>query len=263
MTEKEVQEKSFILYTKLLDKGAIERNNEAAIPYLQEEKVRLCIHRLASAQGTEVFESGEHLHLITLPEGSIFATSYSQGKASRSNLEVVDWYIISFIQMVFCWEVDNDFSYKLSIEREGVTYPQLEEKTSKLFSDWRQIDEEEEGAFSEEFKIAVHRINEKWDKLQYKNPKFKHSLNSRAGLVHKAMLLFKEGKLVHISDAHKRANIVYPTDILYERLDYIFSNMERYQVLKNLVAGSLKDYKSENELFNILGDDIVEMGGTS
>ncbi|WP_394139071.1 DUF6063 family protein [Cytobacillus oceanisediminis] len=243
MTEKDIQEQAFALYAKLLDKGALGKNHEMAIQYIQNEKVKLCVHRLAKSQGTEVFESGQHIHLITLPEGSIFATSYSQAVSQGKQLEVIDWYIVSFIQMVFCWEIDNDFSHKMSIEREGVTYPQLEEMVSKLFSDWKKINEDNEGGFAEEFKIAVQRITDKWEKLQYQKPRARYSLNSRAGLIHKAMLIFKEGKLVHISETHKTANIVYPTDILYERLEYIFHNLDRYQLLKTLINDSLEDYK--------------------
>jgi Family of unknown function (DUF6063) len=257
MTEKEIQDKTFVLYAKLLDKGYLGKTHELALPYLQEEKVRLCIHRLAKSQGTEVFESGEHIHLITLPEGSIFATSYSQSISYGKQLEVIDWYIIAFIQMVFCWEIDNDFSHKMSIEREGVTYPQLEEMVTNLFSDWKRIDDENNGTFSEDFKISVQRIYEKWDKLQYQKPKTRFSLSSRTGLIHKAMSIFKEGKLVHISDLHKRANIVYPTDILYERLEYIFRDLDRFQVLKGLIDDSLERFKYESDGYSEVDDYLL------
>jgi hypothetical protein len=263
MTEKEIQEKSFALYAKLLDKGFISKTNETAIPFLQEDGVKLCIQRLAKSQGTEVFEWGTHIHLITMPEGSLFATSYSQALGTNKQLEVVDWHIIGSIQMVFCWEIDNDFSHKLSIEREGVTYPQLEEMTTKLFSDWRKIDEKNEGSFSEEFKIAVFRMNEKWEKLQYQKPKTRYSLNSRAGLIHKAMQIFREGKLVHISDSHKRANIIYPTDILYERLEYVFHNLDRYQLLKSLINDSLENYKYTDSRMDEIKNEKNEREGTA
>lgn len=264
MTEKEIQEKAFLLYTKLLEKGHLNRNHEMVVPYNQEERVRLCIFRLAAAQGTEVFESGEHLHLITLPEGSIFATSYSQAVSqSRQSLDVIDWYIISFIQLVFCWEIDNDYSHKMSIEREGVTYPQLEEMVSKLFSDWKAINEDTEEQFSDQFKLAVDKVYHKWDTLQYQKPRIRYSLNSRLGLIHKAMSIFKEGKLVHISDAHKTASIVYPNDILYERLEYIFSNLDRYQILKSLINDSLEMYRNkvDVQLRNLIREQ--ENGGTA
>jgi hypothetical protein len=85
MTDIEIQDKTFELYANLLDKGHLGKTHELVLPYLQEEKVRLCIHRLAKSQGTEVFESGEHIHLITFPERSIFATSYSQSISKGSN----------------------------------------------------------------------------------------------------------------------------------------------------------------------------------
>lgn len=263
MTEKETQEKSFALYSKLLDKGYLSIMNELAIPYIQEDSVKLCIQRLAKSQGTEVFEWGEHIHLITLPEGSLYATSYSQALSSSKQLSVVDWQIIGSIQLIFCWEIDNDFSHKLSIEREDVTYPQLEEMTNKLFADWKKIDEENDGAFSEDFKIAVHRMNEKWDALHYQKPKTRYSLNSRKGLIHKAMQIFREGKLVHISDSHKRANIIYPTDILYERLAYVFHNLDRYQLLKGLINDSLENYKYGSSKLEEIKNEENEREGTA
>lgn len=243
MLTKETQNKAFILYAKLLDKGYLYKHHELAVPYLEEEEVKMCVYRLAQSQGTEVFESGNHIHLVTLPEGSLFATSYTQAISSGKQIEVLDWYIIAWIQMVFCWEIDSDFSHKMSIEREGVTYSQLEEMVTKLFSDWKRIDDESEGTFSENFKIAVQKIYTKWNQLQFQKPKKRFSLNSREGLIHKAMLLFKDGKLVHISELHKKANIIYPTDVLYERLEYIFQDLDRHQVLMGLIDDSLEEYR--------------------
>ena len=242
MMESEFQKKAYNLYRKLLEKGYINRNHEIAIEYSREEKVRVCIHRLARSFGTEVFESGEHIHLITLPEDSLFATSYSHAmEYQRGSLDIIDWYIISFVQLIFCWDIDNDYSHRLSIEREGVTYPQLEEMATKLFSDWKKINEKRDGEFSVEFKIAVNRINAKWQNMSVKKPRTRYSLNSRLGLINKAMTLLKEGGLVHISDSHKTATVVYPNTILYERLEYVFHNLDRYQVLKDLIDDQLEE----------------------
>ncbi|MFK3957890.1 DUF6063 family protein [Guptibacillus hwajinpoensis] len=239
------QTKAFDLHTKLLVRGALSKSHELVIEYHKDEKMRSCLRRLCKSEGTEVFEKGEHIHLITLPDGSIYATSYTQAREGSSTLKVVDFYIMAFIQATFCWEIDNDYSHRMSIEREGVTYPQLEEMVNKLFNDWKTINDESGGEFSEEFKIAVERIYEKWKHMSYRASR-KYSPNTREGLIHKSMLYFRDGNLVHISDNHRIANIVFPTTILYERLDYIFHNIDRYQMLKSLINDSLEDFALED-----------------
>lgn len=262
--ESEFQTKAFNLYRKLLEKGYLSRNHELTLDYCQEEKVRLIIHRLAKSFGTEVFESGDNLHLISLPEGSVFATSYSHAMEKSGTLDLVDWYIISLIQAIFCWEIDNDFSHRLTVEREGITYPQLEEMATKLFSDWKAIDDEKEGEFSEEFQIAVSRINNKWQNMSVKKPRVRYSLNSRIGLIHKAITLLKEGGLVHISESHKAATIVYPTAILYERLEYIFHNLDRYQLIKELINDQLEEMSlTRKEAKEMILNETKESEGTA
>lgn len=262
MTESEVQMKAFVIYTKLLDKGYLSLNHEIMADYNSEEKVRLCIHRLAKAQGTDVFEKGDHLHLITLPEGSVFATSYSHALQNyKEKIDIIDWYIIAFIQAVFCWEIDNDYSHKMNLEREGVSYLQLEEMVTKLFSDWYRINQENKDRFTEEFKIAIRRINDRWENMSIKKPKTKYSLSSRLGLINKAMLLFKEGNLVYISENHKTACIVYPNTILFERLEHVFHDLDRYQTIKSLINDSLEDYSLE--LKDSLNDNTDEREDTA
>ncbi|MFT4415528.1 DUF6063 family protein [Fredinandcohnia humi] len=234
------------LFRYLVERGYIEKNHEMAIDY-SEDEVRLKLERMARDFGTDIFDSGNHIHLVALPEESMFATSFSHAmEHSGTSIDKIAWYLIGVIQNIFCWEIDNEYIHRLSVEREGVTYHQLEEMTTKVLEGWKDINDQTNGAFSLDFKLAVEKMGKRWNEMSSKRPKTgRYSIHTRLGLIHKAMSIFKEGKLVHISTSHKVATIVYPTDILYERLEYIFQNLDRYLMIKDLLNDQLEEYVLE------------------
>ncbi|SCW83121.1 hypothetical protein SAMN04487970_10607 [Paenibacillus tianmuensis] len=250
-------ESAIHLYGELLKHGFLPMNNKWVQPYKEEEEVRIALKRLARLWRTTIIDTSDHIHLVAEPEGCIFATSLSEMKNSRryakSFDDRIDFYIICTIINTLFSEIESSYNGKLSVETEGIGYYQLESMVTEILNDWKQIDDGTKEEFSKEFGIAVKKMHAKWNNMQYFRPNKKITANQRTrlGYVQSAMSLLESEGLIYISKTHKTSYIVFPKPQLYERMEKILPELERYQVIQVLIreakAKTIEDEKNDEE----------------
>lgn len=239
------------LYGELLKKGFLPMNHTLVQPYKEEEGVRIAIKKWARMWRTDIHEHEEHLHLVAEPEGCIFATSLSEMKNSRkytkSFEDKIDFFLISTIICTFFSELESGYDVKLSIDNEGISFPQLEELVNNTLENWKQIDDEKNGAFSTEFGLAVKEMSSKWQRTHFSraNKKITANQKTKMGYIMAAMSLLEKEGLVYISKQHKTSYIVFPKQQLYERMQSVLPELDRYHVLKALIQ------ESKNEMVKV------------
>lgn len=240
-TLEQVQQASRLFF-ELLRKKVIPLDDPAAAECLQDAGTYDALQYVAKEAGCRVMNSGHRLHLLVNPLGSVFATNFTQLKNKYSRIErKTHLHIINIIILVFLAEMDQDETHFKS-GQDSMSYIQISDQVSSLFQAWMQMDDE--GRFSQQWRLDIQAMSKVWTNLymqtksQEESDLLTRGAGSRIGLIHEGMKLLEEEKLVFISESEKR---IFPREELYERMQYLYHDVDRYQELKKLIGRTLAE----------------------
>ncbi|MBT2291758.1 hypothetical protein J7E73_22035 [Paenibacillus albidus] len=228
------------LFFDLLRKKVIPLDDPAATECLQDAGAYDALQYIAKEGGCRVMNSGHRLHLLVNPLGSVFATNFTQLKNKYSRIErKAHLHTINIIILVFLAEMDQDETH-FKAGQDSMSYLQIADQVSSLFQTWLQLDQD--GRFSQQWRLDIQAMHKIWSSLymqtksQEESDLLTRGSNSRIGLIHEGMKLLEEEKLVFISETEKR---IFPREELYERMRYLYHDVDRYQELKALIGRTL------------------------
>ncbi|WP_423798179.1 DUF6063 family protein [Neobacillus sp. SAB-20_R2A] len=231
------------IFFQLLNRKMVGTNDPILNPYFEEDGVRDALKILAEESRTRIIQTADRLHLVARPEGSIFATSFTQFKKRYSEVETKKhFYLMNLIVFVFLAEVDIPSTSNLRWEHAGVSYYLLEKNMTQLLEQWSKENKESEGKFSESYGLAVNDMAELWGSMavdsdsETVDERISSTRRTHIGLIHTAMRLLRDEGLVYIVEDEKR---VIPKLELYERLEEGYHQQARYEEMRELVLTAL------------------------
>ncbi|MGP4073278.1 DUF6063 family protein [Piscibacillus sp. B03] len=222
------------IFFTLLDQKVLTDEDERFKQY-SEPDVRSAVNVMADESKTYIIETQTKLHLVTKPDGSVFATHFSHLKSKYPDVENKKKFnLISMIIMTYLAEIDQSVASKWKRKREGITYYVIEQQVSKLIQQWEQtLNENPE--FSKEKGIAMNEIITLWHNLETLDERDQRpNRRTRIGIIMTAMKLLKDEGLVHITEMEDIHHI-FPKDELFERVESYYQNQRRYQEVKQLI----------------------------
>jgi len=238
-TTEDIQNAS-ALFFRLLKENIVSIRESLAEEYMNNSEIREIIHTMAIEADLRVFNTRENLHLVSTANGSIFANSYTQMKQKYKDLKSKKYfYLANIIICVFLSEVDKENNIRVRWEEEGVSYAKLEDLVNSTISLWKNRESDEEG-FSQNWGIALGEIDEVWNKdfSPMKNSKTKGTIDvvntkgNRFSFIYTALKPLADQKLIYNNINELR---IIPKAELYERLDKIYHNQDRYKEFMALI----------------------------
>jgi hypothetical protein len=242
-------QKASALFFLLLKENIVSVRNPLAEEYLNSSEIREIVNTMAGEADLRIFDTRENLHMVSSANGSIFANSYTQMKEKYKGLKNKKYfYLANLIICVFLSEVDKENNIRIRWEEEGLSYAKLEELTSSIINSWL-IRLDKEAGFSEDWGIALKEIDEVWNKdfSPMKNSKTKGSIDvvnttdNRFSFIYRALKPLADQKLIYNNTKELR---IIPRPELYERLDKIYHNQERYKEFISLLDAAKGGTKS-------------------
>lgn len=219
-------------------------NDPILIPFFEEDGVRDAIKVLAEESRTRLIQTADRIHLLARPEGSIFATSFTQFKKKYSDVENKKYfYMINMLIFVLLAEIDIPSNSNLRWEHAGVSYYLIEKNMTQLIVDWQKENKESDGKFSDSYGLAVNDMAELWSSMavdsdqEIADDRISATKKTHIGLIHMAMRLLRDEGLVYIIEDEKR---VLPKIELYERLEEGYHHQARYEEMRDLVLSTLR-----------------------
>ncbi|MGO4889951.1 DUF6063 family protein [Anaerobacillus sp. MEB173] len=230
------------IFFYLVNRKIVLTNDPILTPYFEEDGVRDALKILAEESKTRVIQTADRIHLVARPEGSIFATSYTQFKKKYTDVENKKYFhLINTIIFVFLSEIDIPSTTNLRWEHTGVSYYLLEKNLTQLLAQWKKEHEDTEGKFSEAYGLATRDMFDLWHTMpvdsETNEDRITATRRTRIGLIHMAMRLLRDEGLVYIVEDEKR---VIPKVELYERLEEGYHQQARYEEMKELVLTTLE-----------------------
>jgi hypothetical protein len=249
MSQKEVQKDAAKLFFELLTEGFIKSEDDIVRPYLESQEVRDYIKVLADVSGVRVVKKDKFIHMMAKANGGVFSNNLSELRKHVKGYESkIDLYLMGLIWLVLFSEMDDEMAVKLDWENEGISYKTIEDGVTKVLNRWSEIDEEQDGAFSRDWSLAVKGMKGKWDVLQVmKSRKGQVSYGKRTkfGLIEAAMRELEKDRMVFLRHFATTAFIT-PTVAFYERLQIRFGELSPHvQGRYDMVKGLIDDIKSD------------------
>lgn len=241
-------QKASALFFMLLKESIVSMKEPLAEEYSNDNEIREIVKTMAQEADLMIIETIENLHLISSANGSIFANSYTQMKEKYKGLKNKKYfYLANLIICVFLSEVDKESNIRIRWEEEGISYAKLEDLVNGTINSWMSREKEEEG-FSQEFGIALKEIYEVWNKdfSTMKNSKTKGTIDvvntadNRFAFIYRALKPLADQKLIYNNTKELK---LIPKVELYERLDKVYHNQDRYREFMELI-GTAKEEKS-------------------
>jgi hypothetical protein len=239
-------QKASALFFMLLKENIISIKEPLAEEYLNDNEMRQIVKTMAAEADLIIIETMENLHLVSSANGSIFANSYTQMKEKYKGLKNKKYfYLANLIICVFLSEVDKESNIRIRWEEEGISYAKLEDLVNGVINSWMSRDKKEEG-FSEEFGIALKEIYEVWTKdfSPMKNSKTKGTIDvvntsdNRFSFIYKSLKPLADQKLIYNNTKELK---IIPKMELYERLDKVYHNQDRYREFMELIEAAKEE----------------------
>lgn len=211
--------------------------------YMEDPDVREVVRAMAQEAGLMVFDTRENLHIVSQAYDSIFATSYTHMKSKYRLDRKKHFYLANIIICIYLAEIDKETHIRVRWEEEGVSYYKLEELVTKVLESWK-VRLDEENNFAKEWGIAIEEIYEIWndDFSMYKESKtgridVQRNKNTRLGFIYEAMRPLADQKLIINNVRELR---IIPKIELYERLDFLYHDQNRYMEIIKLISETRK-----------------------
>lgn len=234
------------LFFDLLRRKVIPLDDPAAAECLQDSGAYDALQYMAREGGCRIMNSGHRLHLLVNPLGSGFATNFTQLRNKYSRIErKTHLHIINVVILVFLAEMDQD-EHHFKPGQDSMSYIQIADQVSTLFQAWYEMDDE--AAFSKQWRLDIQAMYKVWTSLymqtksQEDGDTLTRGAGSRIGLIHEGMKLLEEEHLVFISENEKR---IFPREELYERMRYLYHEVDRYKELRSLIGSTLVQKEGE------------------
>jgi len=241
-------QKAAALFFILLKENIVDIKQPLAEEYLNSSEIREIVNTMAGEGNLRVFDTRENLHMISTANGSIFANSYTQMKEKYKGLKSKKYfYLANIIICVFLSEVDKENNIRVRWEEEGISYAKLESLVNSTINSWKKREEAEEG-FSLEWGIALKEIDEVWNKdfSPMKNSKTKgtvdvvNTTDNRFSFIYRSLKPLTDQKLIYNNTQELK---IIPKNELYERLDKIYHNQDRYMEFMALIEAAKGEEK--------------------
>jgi hypothetical protein len=225
------------IFAKLMKHKMVDLNESVLRSYFDDSQVHDLVQQIAHSFGTIILEGHEKLQLISDGKDSIFATSFTHLKEKYSDIEnKKEFYLLCNILMIYLSEIDGDLSVRSRNELRGLSFYRLEELITKVYSFWKvkiENDEEYEKKWAMNIRVQV----EYWLSKDIKDDssKLTPSMKNKFSIIKKAMNLLENEHLVNIiQEGDEHMIFAYPE--LYERIEGLFHNYERYTMLRSLIV---------------------------
>lgn len=228
------------LFFRLLKEQIISVSEPLAERYRQDSELRNIVNTIATQGGLRVFQTPQHIHLVSKARGSNFASSYTQMKEKYSDLERKRYfYLASIIISIFLAEVDKESHVRIRWEEEGISYYRLADLVTSTLKGWLgRI--EEDASFSEEWSLAIEEVAELWltEFSEYKLSQVDDSIdvtrtkNNRLSFINTALKPLTDQGLIIDNNAELK---IIPRPVLYERLDNLYHDQKRYRQFMELI----------------------------
>jgi len=239
MQTEHIQQASTIFF-QLLRRRIIPIQDHLLGPMFEQDEVREALKMMADEAGVMIVQGAVNVHFVSRAEGSVFATSFTQMRKRYTDIESKKYfYLMNLILLIFLAEVDVESSRRMRWETNGVSYYQLEKLVHTVLMRWKQEQLASSGHFSKEWGLAVDDMVELWENMAVdeetseKEVRLLGSRRTHLGLIHMAIRTIRDEQLVYVIEDEKR---IIPRNELYERMEGIYHQQERYQDMKAAIA---------------------------
>ncbi|MBU8919454.1 hypothetical protein BGM25_25805 [Bacillus sp. FJAT-29953] len=239
--------KASAVYFTLLKEKVIDENSEHFETYFDPE-VRQTVLLLADESGTYIIESPKRIHLVVQPTGSIFATNFTHLKDKHKQIESKKhFHLVSIVIMAFLAAIDSNQAAKIRTKREGISYYALERLVNDLIMKWDSI-LKVKPAFGEEERIDMKDVVTTWKYMEVETDDYgakKGNRRTRIGLIASSMRLLETEGLIIILDRDDIPKAI-PKQELFERIEYLYHDYDRYELFKKLMTTEEEEEHAEN-----------------
>ncbi|QGG57832.1 DUF6063 family protein [Paenibacillus sp. B01] len=240
----ESMKKASAVYFHMLKKKMIEDSDELYNMYF-EPTVRESVRMLADQSGTQVIEAHKRLHLIAKAGGSVFATNFTHLRSRHKDIEnKKHFYAVSIVIMAFMAEIDRNQAAKIKTRREGVTFFMIERAVTSLMDQW-EVKIAQDSMAEKRSGLAMRDMVTLWKNLEPESERgvfTRPNKKTRMGLIKTAFKLLEDEGLVYIADRDQPGIKAFPSLELFDRLEYLYGDQDRYEEIKSIVARQEESY---------------------
>ena len=243
----ETIKKASAIYFSLLKEKVIDESSEHFQSYFEPD-VRQTVLLLADESGTFIIETPKRIHLVVQPTGSVFATNFTHMKEKHKQIETKKhFHLMSIVIMAFLATIDRNQAAKVRTKREGISYYALERQVNDSIMNWDSL-LKGNPSFGEVERIDVKEIVTMWKYMEVDSDDFgtkKGNRRTRIGLITTAMRLLETEGLVVILDRDDIPKAI-PKPELFERIEYLYHDYDRYEMFKKLMNTEEVDSDAED-----------------
>jgi len=247
MNAESIKKASSVYFSLLKDK-VIDENSEYFQTYFDPD-VRQTVLLLADESGTYIIESPKRIQLVVQPTGSVFATNFTHLKEKHKQIESKKhFHLISVVIMSFLAAIDRNQAAKIRTKREGISYYALERQVNDLITNWDSI-LKAKPTFGEEERIDMKDVVTTWKYMEVDTDDYgakKANKRTRIGLIASSMRLLETEGLIVILDRDDIPKAI-PKQELFERIEYLYHDYDRYEMLKKLMTTEEETEHAENQ----------------
>lgn len=241
----ETIKKASAIYFSLLKEKVIDEASEHFETYFEPE-VRQAVLLMADESGTYIIEAPKRIHLVVQPTGSVFATNFTHMRDKHNQVETKKhFHLMSVVLMSFLASIDQNQAAKIRTKREGISFYSLERKVNELMMNWDQLLKNNPD-FGNEERIDMKEIVMMWKHMEVDRDDSLRKANrrTRIGLIASSIRILEAEGLVVILDWDDIPKVI-PKQELFERIEYLYHDYDRYEFMKKLVYQE-EDERAEN-----------------
>ncbi|MBG9443991.1 hypothetical protein ABE67_14260 [Cytobacillus firmus] len=246
MSAESIKTASAVYFTLLKDK-VIDENSEHFQAYFDPD-VRQTVLLMADESGTFIIESPKRIQLVVQPTGSVFATNFTHMKDRHKQVETKKhFHLMSVVIMAFLAGIDRNQAAKIRTKREGISFYTLERQVNDVIMNWDSLLKAKPD-FGEEEKIDMRDVVTTWKYMEVDTDDYgarKANRRTRIGLIASAMRLLETEGLIVILDREDIPKAI-PKQELFERIEYLYHDYDRYEMFKELMKTEEEDQHAEN-----------------
>ncbi len=238
------------IYFNLVKHGVIPSNEEEGKLYFSDINIREFVRTCAMESGTEILEGTDNIHLVSSENNSIFSTPYHVLKDKMKFQNKDEFHLLCIVALVYFAEVDGSLIVRSIAEREGVSYTKLARNVDMVLEGWLEKIKLEPD-FELQWGINIQVIAELYLTKNLKDDKInslRASFRTKWSIIHTWISFLKEQKLVRYFESSDNY-VIFPTDILYERLELGYRDDDRYRNIKTLIHETKNNtiYQNSNQ----------------
>jgi len=243
----ETIKKASAVYFTLLKEKVIDENSEHFQTYFDPE-VRQTVLLLADESGTYIIEAPKRIQLVVQPTGSVFATNFTHMKDKHKQVDTKKhFHLMSVVMMAFLASIDQNQAAKIRTKREGISFYALERQVNDVIMNWdSQL--KTKPSFGEEEKIDMKDVITTWKYMEVDTEDYgtkKANRRTRIGLIASAMRLLETEGLIIVLDRDDIPKAI-PKQELFERIEYLYHDYDRYEMFKELMKTEEEEQHAEN-----------------